>query len=125
MFEAGRRTPPGWPTAVRPPDAPDWERTAVQWLLDLCPADYRGYPVLQRHPLALAWFARHHLEGARAASIRALSMARVDLTEDLPVPAMAEVVQAVEVEQARLLASVRGVVLVEEALRGRRYIPRL
>ena len=50
--------PPGWPPAVRPPGSPDWERTAVEWLLDLCPADYRGYPVLRRHPLALAALAR-------------------------------------------------------------------
>src|SRR3712207_8090858 len=27
--------PPGWPAAVRPPGAPDWEHTAVAWLFDL------------------------------------------------------------------------------------------
>ena len=26
--------PAGWPRQVRPPDAPDWEVTAVNWLLD-------------------------------------------------------------------------------------------
>ena len=25
--------PPGWPAAVRPPGAPEWERTAGNWLL--------------------------------------------------------------------------------------------
>ena len=49
--------PPGWPSRVRPPGAPDWEVTAVEFLLDCCPSDYRGYPVLRRHPAVLARFA--------------------------------------------------------------------
>ena len=36
--------PAGWPREVRPPGAPGWERSAAEWLLDLCPADWRGYP---------------------------------------------------------------------------------
>ena len=46
--------PPGWPAEVRPPDAPDWERTAVGWLLDLCPPEYRRFTGLRRHVVVLA-----------------------------------------------------------------------
>jgi hypothetical protein len=46
--------PPGWPREVRPPDAPDWERTAANWLLDLCPPEYRSYPTLRHHVVVLA-----------------------------------------------------------------------
>jgi hypothetical protein len=49
--------PPGWPEEVRPPGAPDWERTAVAYLFDCCPPDLRGYEVLRRHPPVLARFA--------------------------------------------------------------------
>ena len=31
--------PPGWPDAVRPPGAPDWEHTAVAFLIDYFPPD--------------------------------------------------------------------------------------
>ena len=46
--------PPGWPPGVLPPQAPEWERSAVAWLFDLCPPDYRAHEVLRRHPVVLA-----------------------------------------------------------------------
>ena len=57
-------TPPGWPPEVLPPQAPDWERSAVGWLFDLCPADYRAHEVLRHHPVVLARFAAGHVESA-------------------------------------------------------------
>src|SRR6266851_5603370 len=61
--------PPGWPAGVHPPGSEDFERTAVAWLLDVVPPDYRLYGVLRRHPIALAAMASHHVaacvEGAR------------------------------------------------------------
>ena len=57
--------PPGWPAQVRPPDAPDWERTAQNWLLDICPPEYRAYPALRRHVVVLARFAVLHVEEVR------------------------------------------------------------
>src|SRR5436853_6361011 len=82
--------PPGWPAVVRPPGAPHWERTALNWLLDLCPADYRGYPVLARHPALLAWLAGHHLDGQLQATRRALATARADLADVVPPPVLTE-----------------------------------
>jgi hypothetical protein len=117
--------PPGWPAAVRPPGAPHWEGTALNWLLDLCPADYRSYPVLARHPALLAWLAGHHLDGQLQATRRALATARADLADLVPPPALAETLDAVESEEARILAAQRGVVLVGQALRGIRFVPRL
>jgi len=118
-------TPPGWPDGVLPAGAPDWERSAVAWLLDLCPPDYRGHPVLLRRPVALAWLAGHHVDGEVAAVHRALSGARAELGDDLPAPAVAELIEVLHAEQARLLAARRAVGLVEEALRGHRFVPRL
>jgi hypothetical protein len=117
--------PPGWPAAVRPPGAPHWEATALNWLFDLCPADYRGYPVLSRYPALLAWLAGHHLEGQLHATRRALATARSGLADLLPPPAVAEALEVVESEEARLLAAQRALALVGQALRGVRFIPRL
>lgn len=117
--------PPGWPRQVRPPGAPGWERTAVNWLLDICPPEYRSYDVLRRHEVVLARFAVLHVEASQAAVRRGLSEARSalrDIAENQTVEAAVEVWQA---EEARLLAERRAVGLVEEALRGRRFVARL
>jgi hypothetical protein len=119
------QTPQGWPAAVRPPGAPHWEGTALNWLLDLCPADYRGYPVLSRHPAVLAWLAGHHLEGQLQATRRALATVRAELRDVIPPAALAEVLEVVESEEARILATRRGLALVGQALRGVRFVPRL
>lgn len=119
------QVPPGWPAAVRPPQANGWERTAVAWMLDLCPADYRGHAVLSRHPLALAHLAAAHVEADLAGLASARSTARTALSAVLEPRSLTELFEALDVEQARLLAARRGVVLVEQALRGHRHVPRL
>jgi hypothetical protein len=110
---------------VRPPGAPDWERTAVSWLLDLCPPEYRGYPVLRRHEVVLARFAALHVEGCQAAVRRGLSEARGTLREVADPDTVEAAVTVWQAEEARLLAERRSVGLVEEALRGRRFVARL
>ncbi len=117
--------PPGWPAEVRPPDAPDWEATAASWLLDLCPPDFRGYPGLRKHVVVLARFAVLHVEAGQAAARRGLSEARSEL-RDVATPDVIEAaVQTWLIEDARLAGVRRAVGLVEEALRGRRFIARL
>lgn len=118
-------TPPGWPAQVRPPDAPDWEHSATNWLLDICPPEYREYPGLRRHPAILARFAVLHVEAGQAAVQRGLSEVRGLLRD---IASHAEVAAAVDVwqyEGARLIATRRAVGLVEDALRGQRYAARL
>ena len=117
--------PPGWPAGVRPPDAPDWERTAVGWLLDQCPPEYRSYAVLRRHPLVLARFGVLHVEGCQAATKRALSEARAELRDVVALEVIDAAIQAWLTEEARLAGVRRAVGLVEEALRGRRFAARL
>ena len=117
--------PPGWPRAVRPPGAPGWEHTAAAWLLDLCPPEFRGYPVLRRHEVVLARFAVLHVEACQAAVRRGLSEARAALREVVDPEAVEAAVRVWQTEEARLLGERRAVGLVEEALRGRRYVARL
>lgn len=117
--------PPGWPSEVRPPDAPDWEATAIAWLLDLCPSEYRRYQGLRRHPVVLARFAVIHVEADQAAVRRGLSGIRVDLRDVASEAVVEAAVQTFLIEDARLAGVRRAAGLVEEALRGRRYVARL
>ena len=117
--------PPGWPREVRPPGAPDWEVTAAAWLLDLCPPDYRRYSGLRRHVVVLARFAALHVEAGQAACRRGLSEARADLRDVASLAVVEAAVQTFQLEEARLVGVRRAVGLVEEALRGRRYVARL
>jgi hypothetical protein len=117
--------PPGWPGRVRPPGAPGWEHTAVAWLLDLCPPEYRSYPVLRRHDVVLARFAVLHVEAGQAAARRGLSEARAELRDVTDQDTVERAIETWHAESARLMAERRAVGLVEEALRGKRYVARL
>src|SRR6202167_5542334 len=117
--------PPDWPTGVHPPGTEDFESTAVAWLLDVVPPDFRLYGVLRRHPAALAAMARHHtqacVEGARAG----YRTARTELGETLPPHAIDAVLAAYRTEGRRLSSTAKAVVLIEEALRGGTFTPQL
>jgi hypothetical protein len=117
--------PPGWPRGVRPPGAPGWEHTAVAWLLDICPPEYRSYPVLRRHDVVLARFAVLHVEASQAAARRGLSEARAELRDVTEQDTVEAAVETWHAESARLMAERRAVGLVEDALRGKRYVVRL
>lgn len=113
--------PIGWPTAVPPPDAPDFPRKAVSWLLDLCPGDFRAHEVLRRHPAILARFTAHQIDAALAGARTAYSRARAELRDVAPPEAVSAALTALEHEGARLVAAQREVALVEQALRGKRW----
>ncbi len=117
--------PAGWPREVRPPDAPDWERTAVNWLFDICPPEYRAHQALRRHVVVLARFAVLHVEASQAACRRGLSEARAELRDVATLDVVQAAVLAWQSEDARLSKVRREVGLVEEALRGRRFVARL
>ena len=118
-------TPPGWPAGVHPPGSDDFESTAVGWLLDVVPPDYRLHGVLRRYPLALATMARYHsracVEGAR----QGYRTARTELAGALPPHAVDTVLAAYRQEGARLAATARAVGLVERALRGEVFTPKM
>ena len=122
---SGPAVPAGWPADVRPPGAPGWEKTAVSWLLDLCPPDYRAHAAVTRQPVVLAWLAGHHLDGQLQATRRALATARADLAGVVAPTALREALDAVETELARVVAAQRSLALVGQALSGVRFVPRL
>ena len=76
--------PPGWPAGVHPPGSDGFEQTAVTWLLDVLPADYRVHGVLRRHPVALAAVARHYLDACVAGARSGYRGARTELSGALP-----------------------------------------
>jgi hypothetical protein len=110
---------------VLPPAAPEWERSAIGWLFDLCPPDYRAHEVLRRQPVILARFAAEHVQAGIAAARAGLATVRAELRDLVPPEAVEAAVAAYEREGARLVSTGRAVALVEAALRGERYVPRL
>ena len=116
--------PPGWPADVPPPDAPEWERRAIAWLLDLCPPDFRAYDVLRKHPTVLARFAAEHLDACRLGAEHGLATARHDLRAMGP-SVVDDVIATYETELARLAKARVATDLVGRALAGERFTPRL
>jgi len=110
---------------VHPPGTPGFERTAVRWLLDVVPPDYRQHAVLVRHPVALATLARHHLTACVEGARDGYRSARAELGKDLPPDGLTAVLAAYQAEGRRLVATARAVELVGRALRGDRFVPQL
>jgi hypothetical protein len=117
--------PTGWPDGVHPPGTPGFEQTAVNWLLDVVPPDYRLHGVLVRHPVALATLARHHLAACVEGARQGYRSARAELGDDLPPGGLAAVLSAYQTEGQRLVATARAVDLVGRALRGETFVPGL
>ena len=117
--------PPGWPGSVRPPGSPGWQSSAESFLLDSCPAEYRGYPVLRRHPVVLARLAKEFLASQLAATRSALAGVRTSLTGLVDTSTVDQTAAVLQQEEARLVRVARGVDLVDQALRDVRFVPRL
>src|SRR5262249_258099 len=115
--------PPGWPAGVHPPGTEGFEQTAVTWLLDVLPADYRVHGVLRRHPVALATVARHYLSACVAGARSGYRGARTELSGSLPPQAVEAVLQVYQDEGPRLLHPPRAVALRGGALRGQSSPP--
>ena len=112
------RVPRGWPAAVSPPGSEDWEVTAAAWLLDLLP-ELREYPTMRRHPILLAFHARHVLDGALEGARRGYRAARSELGAVVPPDVTAAALGEFRAEGQRLSDALRAVELVEHALRGK------
>jgi len=117
--------PPGWPTGVHPPGSDGFERTAVAWLLDVVPADYRLHGVLRRHPAALAAMATHHVRACVEGARQGYRSARTELADALPPHALDAVLAAYRDEGRRLVTTMQAVDLVSKALRGEVFTPRI
>jgi hypothetical protein len=121
----GTYIPPGWPAGVHPPGSEEFESTAVGWLLDVVPPDYRLHGVLRRYPIALATMARHHSKACVEGAREGYRTARTELAGVLPPHAIDTVLAAYRKEGARLAETARAVDVVERALRGEVFTPKL
>ena len=121
----GAYIPPGWPAGVHPPGSEDFESTAVGWLLDVVPPDYRLHGVLRRYPVALAALARYHSKACVEGARQGYRTARTELAGALPPHAIDTVLAAYRKEGARLAATAEAVDLVERALRGEEFTPKM
>jgi len=117
--------PTGWPDGVHPPGTPGFEQTAVSWLLDVVPPDYRLHGVLTRHPVALATLAGHHLAACVEGARQGYRSARAELGKDLPPGSLAAVLAAYKTEGQRLVATQRAASLITRALHGETFVPQL
>jgi hypothetical protein len=117
--------PTGWPDGVHPPGSPGFEQSAVAWLLEVVPSDYRLHGVLVRHPVALAALARHHLAACVEGARQGYRCARAELGKDLPPSGLTAVLAAYQAEGRRLVATARGAELVSRALHGETFVPQL
>ncbi len=97
----------------------------MAWLFDLCPPDFRGYDLLRRQPVVLARLAGDQVTAAVAACRHGLQTARAELRELVGPQVIEETIALYEQEAARLAAVERSLRLVEAALQGRRFVPRL
>jgi hypothetical protein len=121
----GAYIPPGWPAGVHPPGSEDFESTAIGWLLDVVPPDYRLHGVLRRYPVALATLARYHSKACVEGARQGYRTARTELAGVLPPHAIDTVLAAYRKEGARLAATAEAVDLVERALRGEEFTPKM
>ena len=107
------------------PESPEFGDRVVGWMLDLCPPDYRGHEVFRRYPVVLARLAALHADASLQAARSAYAGARRDLAGRVPPEAVDATLVALSKEGSRLAAQVREITLVEEALQGRRWRPKL
>ena len=110
---------------MHPPGSDEFESTAVGWLLDVVPPDYRLHGVLRRYPVALATMARYHSKACVEGARQGYRTARTDLAGVLPPHAIDTVLAAYRKEGARLAATAQAVDLVERALRGEVFTPKM
>ncbi len=118
-------TPPGWPAIVRAPGTDDWEASAVAYLLDCCPADFRRYRVLRNHPLVLAQFAGEFVDGQCRSAQDGLASVRTRLRGLAPAAVVDAAVEAWLEQSAQLARTRRAVGLIDDALRGRVFVARM
>lgn len=113
--------PPGWPADLPPVG---YEAQVTGWLLDRLPPEYRTSD-LRKHPIVLAMAAREHgrarLEGAR----EVYRNLRAELRDHVTPEEVDAGLVSLEALAAQFARTLREVELVEQALRGTVWKPRL
>ena len=116
--------PPGWPAGVAPSGSQEWEISAVAWLLDQAP-ELRQHERVYRHPVVLVSVVRHLFSGTVEGAREGYRTVRTELGELVPPHAIDAALAAYRTEGRRLAATEHAVDLVERALRGETFRPRL
>jgi hypothetical protein len=80
--------------------------------------EYRQYPALGRHPVVLAFLARHVLTGAVEGARQGYRTIRTELGEVVPPHVVTATLADFQTEGRRLSAGLRAVELVERELRA-------
>jgi len=81
--------------------------------------------VLRRHPVVLARFASQFVDGQHRTAQAGLAGSRVSLGGYVSAEVLQAAAEAWLEQTARLARTRRAVSLVEDALRGRRFVPKL
>ena len=81
--------------------------------------------MLRNHPVVLAQFATHFVNGQHEVSQRGLAEVRTTLSEYVEPDVVEAAAQAWLEQGARLARIRRAVALLDEALRGRVFVPKL
>ncbi|HQR80874.1 MAG TPA: hypothetical protein PLT68_11700 [Actinomycetota bacterium] len=115
--------PPGWPVDL-PPVGAGFEQGVVGWLLDRLPPEYRT-SALRKHPLALAMAARGHTEATLDGTREVYRRLRAELRDWLGAAEIDTALVELERLAAQFARDRREVEMVEQALRGRVWKPRL
>ncbi len=116
-------TPPGWPADLPGPGAGLAEQV-TGWLLDRLPPEYRTSS-LRRYPLVLAMSARLHAQATLAGTRDVYRDLRAELRDHLDPTDIQAALVGLEELAAQFSRTVREVELVEQALRGQVWKPRL
>ena len=118
--------PPWWPAPVQRPGTPDWERTAVSWLLDQVPGEWRAHDVVRRHPTLLARLAAAETAASLEATREGWRTLRRDAGRgpaSLPPDVVDEAMAAYERQGIRLVELERQIDAVRNAIDGRTWVP--
>lgn len=101
-----------------------FEQRVAGWLLDRLPSEYRTSP-LRSHPLILAMATRQHAEATLAGTREVYRDLRAELRDHLEASQIDAGLTALEGLAASFSRTAREVAMVEEALRGHVWKPRL
>ena len=113
--------PPGWPADLPPVG---YEGYVTAWLLDRLPPEYRTSPV-RRHPAVLAMAAHQHARGTLESTREVYRNLRSQLRDVIDQSEIEASLVALEALAAEFSRTLREVELVEQALRGHVWKPRL
>ena len=113
---------PGWPRSLVPPAHEDFSAQVVMWLLDQGPSSLRQ-STLRQYPLALCAYVQAYTRGALEGARKAYGASRTAFSDHLQAADLEIVQQGMATQGAGLVALLRELDLVAEALQGQSAAP--